>query len=210
MGGYPIKCRGSKSCIFYYFSYNQNRNAWQNWRGYGMKLNEAIIFSRLRRTYDAIFYGSSTHELHLYPPELYMDHCERLCADHVYLATVEHLPHRPSIEKGVLLICIGENVRLGYYKERASIIIIRKKVDFLASFGHFRTSTINFLIGRATSCACLPEQLPCKRCWNAHTRYFKDQFMYWMKHFTMLPVPPPSVRIPTLPAIGNPWTSMTF
>lgn len=99
-----------------------------------MKLNEAIIFSRLRRTYDAIFYGSSTHELHLYPPELYMDHCERLCADHVYLATVEHLPHRPSIEKGVLLICIGENVRLGYYKERASIIIIRKKVDFFSVF----------------------------------------------------------------------------
>ena len=80
-----------------------------------MKLNEAILFSRLRRRYDAVLYGTPSTALHLFPPELYLDHCDRLCADHVYLATVEHLPHRPTIEKGVLLVCIGESSRLGYY-----------------------------------------------------------------------------------------------
>ena len=57
-----------------------------------MKLNEAILFSRLRRHYDAVLYGTPSTALHLFPPELYLDHCDRLCADHVYLATVEHLP----------------------------------------------------------------------------------------------------------------------
>ncbi len=101
-----------------------------------VKLNAKIISYQLAKEYDVILYGSGSDELRLLPPELYMDNCERLCANHVYLATVEHLPHRPVIEKNVLLVCIGDSSRLGYYKDRASVILIRKKVDF---FGVFKT-----------------------------------------------------------------------
>ncbi len=99
-----------------------------------MKLNAKIICERLSREYDVILYGSPSNELQLLPPELYMDHCDRLCADHVYLATVEHLPHRPVIERNVLLICIGDSNRLSYYKDRATVILIRKKADFFGVF----------------------------------------------------------------------------
>ncbi len=101
-----------------------------------VKLNAKIISDRLAKEYDVILYGPASDDLRLLPPELYMDNCERLCADHVYLATVEHLPHRPVIEKNVLLVCIGDSPRLGYYKDRASVILIRKKADF---FGVFKT-----------------------------------------------------------------------
>lgn len=104
-----------------------------------MKLNAKIISDRLATEYDVILYGSASGELRLLPPELYMDNCERLCSNHVYLATVEHLPHRPVIEKNVLLVCIGDSPRLGYYKERAAVILIRKKADFFGVFKALQT-----------------------------------------------------------------------
>ena len=132
-----------------------------------MKLNEAILFSRLRRHYDAVLYGTPSTALHLFPPELYLDHCDRLCADHVYLATVEHLPHRPTIEKGVLLVCISESSRLGYYKERASVILIRKKVDFFGVFQSLQAIYNQFsdwesrLLALFTEAASVQEVLEC-------------------------------------------------
>ena len=95
-----------------------------------MKLNADIIYEYLKKEYPVEMYGSPTKRLLLGKAELYIDNTMHFKADHVYLATVEHLPQRPTIEKNVVLICIGENARLNYYKEHATVILIKKKQDF--------------------------------------------------------------------------------
>lgn len=75
-------------------------------------------------------YGERSSELLYSSVEFYMNNANRFYADHVYLATVEHLPPRPVIEKNVTVICIGESPRLSYYKEHATVILIKKKSDF--------------------------------------------------------------------------------
>ena len=95
-----------------------------------MRLNVNMIYERLKRKYPVTMYGGEGTEMVLQYPELFIDNTMHLYSGHVYLATVEHLPQRPVIEKDVILICIGENVRLSYYKEHASVLLIKKKVDF--------------------------------------------------------------------------------
>lgn len=67
-----------------------------------------------------------------------MDNTLRFCSNHVYLATVDHLPQRPVIEKNTVLICIGDHPRLAYYKEHATLILLRKKVDFFEVYKSLR------------------------------------------------------------------------
>ena len=50
--------------------------------------------------------------------------------DHLYLATVDHLPVRPVIKENVVLVCIGKGIHLNYYKEHCTLIIIDEQVDF--------------------------------------------------------------------------------
>ncbi len=95
-----------------------------------MKLNAPIIYERLKRKYPVKMYGESTSDMSFSSAELYIDNTLRFYSGHVYLATVEHLPHRPVIEKNVILICIGDSTRLSYYKEHAAVILVRKKIDF--------------------------------------------------------------------------------
>lgn len=95
-----------------------------------MKLCVDIIFERLSRKYPIKMYGEGNGKMVLHAPELYIDNTLQFYADHVYLATVEHLPQRPRIEKNVVLVCIGESARLSYYKEHATVLLIKKKVDF--------------------------------------------------------------------------------
>jgi len=95
-----------------------------------MKLNAEIIYERLGRHYPVEMYGRGSRKLLLQPPELYIDNTNRFCENHVYLATVEHLPHRPYMEKNVTVICIGESRVLDFYKEHAAVLVIRRKVDF--------------------------------------------------------------------------------
>ncbi|MCI8276063.1 MAG: hypothetical protein HFI66_10765 [Lachnospiraceae bacterium] len=95
-----------------------------------MKLNAYILFEHLSRSYTVTMYGKADEKLLLAEPELYIDNTLRLLSDHVYLATVEHLPQRPVIERNVVLVCIGDNSRLTYYKEHATVLLLKKKVDF--------------------------------------------------------------------------------
>lgn len=95
-----------------------------------MKLNAQILYERLKRIYPVKMYGECTSKMLFSSAEFYMDNTVRFHNGHVYLATAEHLPHRPMIEKDVLIVCIGENARLAYYKTHASVILIKKNVDF--------------------------------------------------------------------------------
>lgn len=99
-----------------------------------MKLNTDILYDRLREIYPVEMYGRDSGALSLLRPELYIDNTNRFLEDHVYLATVEHLPHRPFIEKNAVVICIGEGSVLTYYKQHAVVLMIRKKVDFYEAY----------------------------------------------------------------------------
>lgn len=99
-------------------------------RGEKMKLNADIIFQRLSQSYPVELYGSKNPKLLLSRPELYMDNELDFLSDHLYVATVEHLPRRPHLEKNVSLVCIGDSARLTYYKEHATVLLIPAKHSF--------------------------------------------------------------------------------
>ncbi|MCI8549939.1 MAG: hypothetical protein HFI68_04990 [Lachnospiraceae bacterium] len=111
-----------------------------------MELNSYILFERLKRRYAVTMYGEAGKKLNLLPPELYIDNTLRFHSNHVYLATAEHLPQRPVIEKNVVLICIGENSRLSYYKEHATVILLKKKVDFFEVYKSLREIYDSFYV----------------------------------------------------------------
>ena len=94
-----------------------------------MKLNAPIIYERLKRKYPVKMYGESTSDMSFSSAELYIDNTLRFYSGHVYLATVEHLPHRPVIEKNVILICM-----------------IVKHRSFRASITYPRTLKVNSLL----------------------------------------------------------------
>ncbi len=103
-----------------------------------MDLNAHILLEHLSQRYTVTMYGEAGTKLLLAEPELYIDNTLRFLSNHVYLATAEHLPQRPVIEKNVVLICIGENSRLSYYKEHAAVLLIKKKVDFFQVYKSLR------------------------------------------------------------------------
>jgi hypothetical protein len=108
-----------------------------------VKLNAYILYERLKEKYPVTLYGRAGKDLSLLAPELYMDGTENFYSNHVYLATVEHLPHRPNIERNVVLICIGEHPRLNYYKEHATVILIKQKVNFFEVYNDLQK---NYLV----------------------------------------------------------------
>ena len=97
-----------------------------------MKLNADLICAGLRRSYSVDIYGPRTKELRISRPEFYMDGSDTLEGDHLYLATVEHLPLRPRIGKNVVLVCVGDAAKLSYYKDRCCVMVIRNKADFFS------------------------------------------------------------------------------
>ena len=99
-----------------------------------MKLNADIIYNALKEAYSVSIEGERAKELCLSRPEFYMEDERSFQSRHLYLATAEHLPHRPDIRNGAVLVCIGENIHLRYYRERLCLITIRSKADFFRVF----------------------------------------------------------------------------
>ncbi|MBQ1378909.1 MAG: hypothetical protein IIY76_02730 [Erysipelotrichaceae bacterium] len=77
-----------------------------------MKLNAGIIYNNLKKEYRAEIVGPRSEDLALSRPQFYMEEDDSFLSDHLYLATVEHLPKRPHIQKNSVLVCIGENLNL--------------------------------------------------------------------------------------------------
>lgn len=95
-----------------------------------MQLNADIVYSALREQYPVKMMGPKTTEMTISRPELYLDNEEEFLSDHLYLATVDHLPLHPKIQKNVVVVVIGEGARLSHYRENCCLIVIRDKVDF--------------------------------------------------------------------------------
>lgn len=99
-----------------------------------MKLNTDIIYHHLSQIYHVEMYGKKSGELTLCRPEFYMEDENIFLSNHLYLATVEHLPRRPRIQENAVLVCIGENLQLNYYKERMNVIVIKNRCDFFKAY----------------------------------------------------------------------------
>lgn len=103
-------------------------------RGNKMKLNADIIFDGLKENYSVSLKGQKSMALHLSRPQFYMDGEVNFLSDHLYLATADHLPQRPNIQKNVVLVCIGESIRLPYYQEHCTVIAIKGNRDFFSVY----------------------------------------------------------------------------
>ena len=99
-----------------------------------MNLNADIIYNGLKKLYSAKMYGPKKADLSLVRPEFYMEDETVFQSDHLYLATVEHLPQRPRILQNAVLVCIGESFTLNYYRERLTLIVIKDHQDFFRVF----------------------------------------------------------------------------
>ena len=97
-----------------------------------MRLNADLVCAGLRRSYNVSIHGPRTKELRISRPEFYMDGSDAFLSDHLYLATVEHLPLRPKIGKNSVLVCIGDAAKLSYYKDRCCVMVIHNKADFFS------------------------------------------------------------------------------
>ena len=99
-----------------------------------MKLNADIIYNGLSRHFQCEMHGPRLTELTLGRAEFYLDGETSFVKDRLYLASIDHLPKRPHIQKGSMLICIGDGFTLNYYKERMTVLVIRKKQDFFTVY----------------------------------------------------------------------------
>ncbi len=104
-----------------------------------MKLNAGILAHELQKKYKVTMKGSFEKSLVLSRPEFYMDGEDIFLKNTLYLATAEHLPRRPQIRSGAVLVCIGEAIHLKYYEERLCLITIRSKADFFRVYQYIQS-----------------------------------------------------------------------
>lgn len=103
-----------------------------------MKLNADIIYHELKKNYRAEIFGKRSSALVLPRPEFYMEDERTFLSDHLYLATADHLPARPAIREGAVLVCIGEHINLKNYRNRLCLIVIRNKADFFRVYQYLQ------------------------------------------------------------------------
>ncbi len=99
-----------------------------------MLLSARIVFEELRKHHSVEISGPLVDELCLSRPEFYMDNETAFLSNHLYIATVEHLPQRPVVGKGAVLICIGKNSRLNAYRDKICLINVKSRIDFFRIF----------------------------------------------------------------------------
>lgn len=95
-----------------------------------MKLNADIVYSALKEKYRVNIMGQRATEMTISRPELYLDNEVEFLRDHLYLATIDHLPLHPKIQKNVVIVVIGDGAKLIHYREKCCLITINNHADF--------------------------------------------------------------------------------
>ena len=95
-----------------------------------MKLNADIICSGLKNRYNAHITGPKTTELTLSRPEVWQQNTAVFRGDHLYLASADHLPQRPRIQKGAVLVCIGDSIQLNHCRNKMCLILLDRNSAF--------------------------------------------------------------------------------
>lgn len=99
-----------------------------------MKLNADIVYEELKKHYTVKMMGNRSTSLSILRPEFYLDNKVDFLSNHLYLATVDHLPLHPKLQENVVLVVIGDAARLACYHEKCCMIVIRNKVDFFSVY----------------------------------------------------------------------------
>ena len=95
-----------------------------------MMLNADIVFAGLKASYPVTMTGPKSTQMTILRPELYLDNEVTFYADHLYLATIDHLPVRPQIQKNAVIVVIGEGAKLFHYRNQCCLIVIQGDADF--------------------------------------------------------------------------------
>ena len=95
-----------------------------------MKLNAAIIYAELAKTYTVETTGQEANAMVLGRPDFYMESDREFQSGHAVLATADRLPARPRIRHGAVLVCIGELPYARYYREHLCLITIKERADY--------------------------------------------------------------------------------
>lgn len=99
-----------------------------------MKLNESVIFDYLDKSFEATMHGEPSDSLHLPRPVFCMPGDEEFLADHLYVASADHLPVHPIIRKGAVLVVVGDSMQLSFYTAKCVLIQISGKSDFFSVY----------------------------------------------------------------------------
>ena len=99
-----------------------------------MKLNVDIIFQNLKKKLPVTLWGKGSDDLSLIRPEFYLDDTDSFCSDHVYVCSADHLPRTFTMEKNVLLICLGDAPQLASYKKACCVISMPEDLNIFEVF----------------------------------------------------------------------------
>ena len=95
-----------------------------------MKLSADIVYAGLKDKYPVTMTGPRNTQMTISRPELYLDNEVTFYADHLYLATIDHLPVRPKVQRNAVIVVIGEGAKLVHYRDQCCLIVIQKDADF--------------------------------------------------------------------------------
>lgn len=99
-----------------------------------MKLNADILFDYIVQVFPAEMTGYRTSELTLGRPEFYLDEKEPFRTGHLYLVSGDRISRRAVVEKGSVIICIGEIPQTSYFHSNCCFIQISGTADLLQLF----------------------------------------------------------------------------
>lgn len=103
-----------------------------------MKLNADIIFDRLSTYIPAEITGYRDSALTIGRPEFYMGEKEVFKSGRLYVLRSESISRRAVVEKGSVLVCIGDVPQMSYFSERCCLIKINKDCNILQVFNYLQ------------------------------------------------------------------------
>ena len=99
-----------------------------------MHLNADIVFDNLPASLHAKMTGPKSMDLSLRRPELYAGGNASFKANRLYLVNADRVPQRAPIERGCVVVCIGDSPLLERYRKHASVIVVTADADFYRTF----------------------------------------------------------------------------
>lgn len=99
-----------------------------------MRLNSSLIFERLQQVVALECRGVLQSDVLYGRPEFATRITSEFAAGNVYVATADNLPRYPSLEKGVLLVCVGGNPPAAFLSNRCTCLIVTDRSDIFTVF----------------------------------------------------------------------------
>jgi hypothetical protein len=134
-----------------------------------MNINSDIVFDNLKEYLPVKMYGSADAELCLKRPVLCLGDEKAFRSGQLYITQSDHLPQRPTIEKGSVIVCIGESLNTAYYRERCRVITVDNHENLFSVFNLVQgvynkyDSWNECLYGILNSTAKVPDMVECSR-----------------------------------------------